>query len=129
MFFWLDLWLGDVPLSVRYQRLFDLSLNMSSTIAKMSDLRWEGGGAVCVWFRQLWVWEEEMLEKCRSVLANVVLQPNVEDQWLWRHDPSGGYTVQGAYNLLTYRGVQDAEATRELIWPKQVPLKATVLAW
>jgi hypothetical protein len=53
-----------------------------------------------------------MLGECRSVLANVVLQcrrPMVVG--LWRHDPSGGYTVRGVYNLLTDREVQDAKAT------------------
>ncbi|MCI67692.1 helicase-like protein, partial [Trifolium medium] len=55
-------------------------------------------------------------------------QPNVADQWVWRHDPGGGYTVQGAYKLLTFRDVQDADATSDLIWHKQVPLKVFVLA-
>jgi hypothetical protein len=53
--FWLDPWLGDVPLSVRYRRLFDLSLYRSSTVAAMSDLGWESGGAAWAWRRALWV--------------------------------------------------------------------------
>jgi hypothetical protein len=57
------------------------------------------------------------------------LQPNVTDQWLWRHDPSNGYIVRSAaYNLLTFREVQDAEAATNLIWHKQIPLKTSMLA-
>ncbi|MCI45848.1 heat-shock protein, partial [Trifolium medium] len=75
-------------------------------------------GAAWLWRRQLWAWEEEMLKECRSLLSKIVLQPNVANQWVWRHDPGGGYTVQGAYNLLTFRDVQDADATSDLIWRK-----------
>ncbi|MCI40079.1 helicase-like protein [Trifolium medium] len=76
----------------------------------------------------MWAWEEEMLGECRNLLSNIVFQPNVVDQWVWRHDPGGGYTVQGTYNLITSREFQDAEATSDLIWHKQVPLKVSVLA-
>jgi hypothetical protein len=51
-----------------------------------------------------------MLGKCRSLLSDIVLQSNVANQLLWRHDPSGSYTIRGAYNLLAFREVQDAEA-------------------
>jgi hypothetical protein len=57
------------------------------------------------------------------------LQPNVDDQWLWRHDPGSGYTVRGAYALLTRTAVPVKEATTTLIWHKQVLVKASVLAW
>jgi hypothetical protein len=68
----------------------------------MSDfLEWEEGGATWSWRRQLWAWEEKRLGDCRSLLSDIVLQHNVADHWLWRHDPDGGYIVRGAYNLLT----------------------------
>ncbi|MCI17738.1 70 kDa peptidyl-prolyl isomerase, partial [Trifolium medium] len=47
----------------------------------------------------------------------------------WRHDIGGGYSVRGAYDLLTTLDVVDADATSDLIWHKQVPLKVSVLAW
>ncbi|MCI18011.1 cysteine-rich receptor-like protein kinase, partial [Trifolium medium] len=86
------------PLSVKYRRLFDLSLHKSSTVAAMQDLGWEVGGAAWSWRRQL-------------------------------PDSGGGYTVRGAYNLLTSTEAQDVEATTDLIWHKQVPLKVSVVAW
>ncbi|GAU37503.1 hypothetical protein TSUD_275550 [Trifolium subterraneum] len=49
--------------------------------------------------------------------------------WVWRPDPSGGYSVRGAYDLLTFRGGQTVVATTDLIWHKQVPLKVSVAAW
>jgi hypothetical protein len=70
-----------------------------------------------------------MLRECRSVLANVLLQPNVIDHWVWRHDPSGGYTVRGDYSMLAFKELHDEEAPIDMIWHKQVPLKVSVLAW
>jgi hypothetical protein len=128
-FFWSDPWLGGVPLCVRYRRLFDLSLNRMSTVAEMSALGWGGGGEAWLWRRQLWAWEEEMVEECRALLVDVVLQDNATDYWVWRPDPSGGYSVRGAYDLLTSRGDQGVAATTDLIWHKQVPLKVSVAAW
>jgi hypothetical protein len=59
---------------------------------------------------------------------DLVLQPNVADQWLWRHDPGGGYTVRGAYTLLTRTEASDEVATTTLIWHKQIPVKVSMLA-
>jgi hypothetical protein len=127
--FWSDPWLGGVSLSVRYQRLFDLFLYRPSTMAEMSALGWEAGGAAWAWRRPLWAWEKELLVECRNLLYDLVLQPNIADQWLWQHDPDGGYTIRGAYTLLTHTAVPDEVATTTLIWHKQVPAKASVLAW
>ncbi|MCI09274.1 hypothetical protein A2U01_0030358, partial [Trifolium medium] len=53
------------PLCARFERLFDLAENKSGTVAEMSSLGWEAGGEAWVWWRQLWVWEEEMLGSVR----------------------------------------------------------------
>jgi hypothetical protein len=68
--FWTDPWLGGVPLSGRYQRVYDLSLNKSCTIAEMRDLWWEEGEAAWAWRIHLWAWEEELLVECRGLLSD-----------------------------------------------------------
>ncbi|MCI52517.1 heat-shock protein, partial [Trifolium medium] len=60
-----------------------------------------------------------MLGECRNLLYDVVLQPNISDRWLWRHDTGGGYSVRGAYNLLTTMDALDMDMTSDLIWHKQ----------
>ncbi|MCI90121.1 hypothetical protein A2U01_0111412, partial [Trifolium medium] len=42
-----------------------------------------------------------MAGECWGLLLDIILQPNISDQWLWRHDVGGGYSVRGAYHLLT----------------------------
>jgi hypothetical protein len=63
------------------------------------------------------------------LLSDFALQPNVPDLWLWRHDPGDGYTVRGAYNLLSQIAFPDESVTTTLLWHKQVPVKLSVLAW
>ncbi|GAU43191.1 hypothetical protein TSUD_300780 [Trifolium subterraneum] len=119
---------GGVPLSMKYRRLFDWSLNKHMTVAEMRGLGWDGGGATWLWRRQLWVWEDELLVECRGLLSNIVLQPHVADKWLWRHDHGGGYTVRGAYMLLTCTDIVAEDVPTDLIWHKQVPINVSVLA-
>ncbi|GAU52005.1 hypothetical protein TSUD_418090 [Trifolium subterraneum] len=127
--FWIDSWLGGVPLRDRYRRLYDLATNKSLSVADMRELGWEEGGMAWQWRRRLWVWEEEMLGECIGLLHTIVLQTNISDSWIWRYDIGGGYSVRGAYSVLTtLDGVIMAGAS-ELIWHKQVPLKVSVLAW
>jgi len=42
--FWFDKWAGEVPLQVRFRRLFDLSENKYLSVAQMFQLMWDEGG-------------------------------------------------------------------------------------
>ncbi|GAU51437.1 hypothetical protein TSUD_413370 [Trifolium subterraneum] len=101
-FFWTDPWVDGIPLWV-------------------DEEAWE-------WRRPLRVWEEEMLGDCLSLLANLSLQAHTSDRWQWQPDPIEGYTVRGAYQLLTSQvsATTDAE---NLVWHPQVPLKVSIFAW
>ena len=43
-FFWTEPWVGGVPLSVRFRRLYNLSVNKSCTVYDMFVYGWEEGG-------------------------------------------------------------------------------------
>jgi len=62
--FWFDIWLGLVPLCVRFRRLFDLYENKSITVANL-------------------------LEECKTLLFDVSLHVDVSNQCLWLTVPSG----------------------------------------
>ena len=127
--FWQDRWLGDVPLCRHFSRLFDLSLNKSSTVAEMFSLGWEDGGAAWGCRRHLWDWEEEMIGECRHLLDNFVLQTDVSDKWQWLLDIAGGYTVRREYQILTTHAHHIGDGIGDLVWHKQVPLKVSILSW
>jgi hypothetical protein len=61
---------------------------------------WEQGGNGWVWRRRLLAWEEESVRECGSLLNNVVLQENIQDQWRWLLNPIHGYSVSGTYRYL-----------------------------
>ncbi|KEH42584.1 transmembrane protein, putative [Medicago truncatula] len=68
--FWYDTWVWEVPLSIKFPRLFDLAMNKESMVEEMWRLGWlEGGGA--------WSWHR---------------RKNITDTWRWLLDPIKGYT-------------------------------------
>ncbi|GAU31515.1 hypothetical protein TSUD_332900 [Trifolium subterraneum] len=87
------------------------------------------GGEAWEWRRHLWAWEEEMLGECQVLLLDITLQAQLSDTWIWRTDPVSGYSVRGAYQLLTTHPSDPHEAALDLIWHKQVPLKVSIFAW
>ncbi|KAK2457253.1 hypothetical protein QL285_004548 [Trifolium repens] len=128
-YFWFDPWLGGVPLCERFGRLFDLAENKSSTVAEMFSLGWEVGGEAWVWRRQLWVWEEEMFRECQALLLPFAVQVHTLHVWRWQPDPDTGYSVRGAYQLLTSQDSLTLGEAEDLVWHKQVPLKVSIFAW
>jgi hypothetical protein len=67
-----------------------------------------------------------MLGEFTRLLYDIVLQTNISDLWVWRHDIDGGYSVRGSYALLTKVDVVTSVVASDLIWHK--PLKVSVLA-
>ena len=108
---------------------YALTTNKGVTVRDMFLLGLEYGGGVWQWRRRLWTWEEELVEECRELLLTVSLQDNSCDRWLWMPDPSGGYTVRGAYDMLTSQDFPFVHQTSEFSWHKQVPLKVSIFAW
>lgn len=118
-----------MPFCVRFRRLFDLAVNKYCTVSQMFSLGWEVEGATCGWRRQLWVWEDDMLQECVALLLSVSMQSNVSYSWRWQLGPIGGYSVRGVYHLLTSQDSIQNETATDLIWHKQVPLKVSIFAW
>ncbi|GAU17835.1 hypothetical protein TSUD_329610 [Trifolium subterraneum] len=84
-----------------------------------------GGGEAWLWRRPLRAWEEEMLGECQTLLLDISLQAHSTDSWLWRPDSVDGYTVRGAYKLLTDQDMPPLDAAANLIWHTQGPGSAT----
>ncbi|CAJ2632912.1 unnamed protein product [Trifolium pratense] len=127
--FWTDPWLDEIPSCERFGRLYVLSETKSFTVAEMFTLGWGLDGAAWVWRRQMRAWEEEMLGECQTLLSNISLQVQIIDRWQWQPDPDTGYTVQGAYELLTTLDSVTMDDAEHLIWHSQVPLKVSIFAW
>lgn len=75
------------------------------------------------------MWEKALVDECRNMLLNVVLQIVVEDSWRWSPDTVVLYTVSGAYSVLTSGPHTAALVPATLLWRKDVPLKVSVFTW
>ncbi|MCI68498.1 heat-shock protein, partial [Trifolium medium] len=54
---------------------------------------------------------------------NLSLQDHFPDRWQWQPDLVKGYTVRGAYQLLTAQVAFTLDDAAGLIWHSQDPLK------
>jgi len=127
--FWFHCWCGGAPLIEQFSRLFDLVVDKYINVANMLSLRLSRGGEGWSWRRRLWAWEENVLEECRALLLDVSLFPNTTNSWVWLPDPIGGYSVRGAYEVITTTGDSNMDSALDLVWHHQVPLKVMIFAW
>jgi len=127
--FWYDNWIGEIPLRLKFQRLFDLSVSKESTVEKMARLGWEEDGLAWVWRRRLLAWEEESLRECSALLNNITLQENVLDTWRWQLDPIRGYSVKESYRYITDTDETLDRTLVDDVWLKQIPSKVSLLVW
>jgi len=92
----------------------------------MSQLGWGEGGEAWRWRRRLFAWEEELVGEFILLLADVTLQVNNEDKWLWTLESSHSFTVRSLYHYLTFQPQVELPADVSSIWLKDVPLKVVV---
>ncbi|MCI34113.1 kinesin-like protein, partial [Trifolium medium] len=112
-YFWTDTWLDGSPLCVRFRRLFDLAVNQSSTVAEMFSLGWGDGVA----------------ESVEGVGGGDVGGVSGFTSPIFFCRPARGYSVRGAYQILTTQQLDPVDGVEDLIWHKQVPLKVSIFAW
>jgi hypothetical protein len=70
-----------------------------------------------------------MLGECQTLLLPFTMQAQSPDVWRWQPDPDAGYSVRGAYQLLTSQYPFTPGEAEDLVWHKQVPLKISIFAW
>ncbi|GAU37999.1 hypothetical protein TSUD_205390 [Trifolium subterraneum] len=56
-----------------------------------------------------------MLRECQSLLSNLSLQVQFPYRWQWRPDPVAGYSVRGAYQLLTSQDTDTMDVVDNLV--------------
>jgi hypothetical protein len=117
------------PLKTLFSRLFYLCLDKDRSLANMYRLGSGFHGNGWRWRRRLFALEEELWGECCGVLANVLLQVDPPDEWEWLPDINAGYSVSGAYQILTHQNSTGSYSHCELVWYKLVPLKVSTFVW
>jgi hypothetical protein len=59
-----------------------------------------------------------MLRECQTLLLPFVVQVQSLDVWRWQPDPDTGYSVRGAYQLLTSQDSLTLGDAEDLVWHK-----------
>lgn len=127
--FWHDVWASDVPLSVKYCRLYSISNGKHWTIQQQGT--WEEGVWTWKfpWRRRFFTWEQELFNKLMEDLQQVHISHGNKDRWAWKHTTNGEYSVSSAYNALTSDLATTNIISFKTLWKANVPLKVAGFAW
>jgi len=120
---------GEMPLNLKFSRLFDLAVFKECLVEEMSTLGWTEGGGAWVWRCRLLAWEEESVRECSFLLHNIVLQDTVSDNWRWLLDPLHGYSVWEAYWFITHSSDMLDRSFLNDVWHRHIPSKVSLLVW
>ncbi|KAK2405812.1 hypothetical protein QL285_041620 [Trifolium repens] len=131
--FWKDVWIGDVPLCIRFPRLYSISLQKDEYVGVLSEVVGERRNWRWSWRRNLFQWEVERLEQLETFLQNVRLSNDIDD-WRWSINPEEGFSVKSAYDLLVGFGDSPNVGSYEMkifskIWESSAPSKLVVFSW
>jgi hypothetical protein len=132
--FWLDVWVGNIPLCDRFPRLFSISSFKDGMVRVfLEELEsWSRGD--WGWRRRLFVWERSLLENLVALIPRLALS-DVEDAWRWVVEESGVFTVKSAYLLLgnvfpSVSSFNDQELRIfNNIWKSPAPSKVIAFSW
>lgn len=113
--FWLDPWLGEIPLKVEFWELFEICADPDILVAKI----WRNGEWLISFRRTL---DEHLLEewmKLQTKLSEVELTVG-NDEVFWDLESTGKYNPRSLYRFMTFRGVKNLRLDE--IWKCRVPL-------
>ena len=129
--FWEDCWVdNDVPLKLKYPRLYQISSQQQQTIMQMGSF----SGAVWEWQlnwrRPLFDNEIAMADDFIGKIAQQEILPHRPDFWWWKPDPGGKFSSKSAYGLL-WGDIMESnqEVVFKELWKLKIPPKASVFAW
>ncbi|KAK2410379.1 hypothetical protein QL285_045745 [Trifolium repens] len=132
--FWNDKWVGDLPLSVSFPRLFSLANDKEVTIGELVVVDGDRIGWNFSWRRRLFHWEEESVSLLLAQIDHIRIS-NVEDRWRWNLDSEGVFSVHSAFvslskELVPGRNLSPFETSIfKSIWDSPAPSKVIAFSW
>ncbi|XP_076915165.1 uncharacterized protein LOC143574428 [Bidens hawaiensis] len=125
--FWVDTWLGTVPLKCRFPGLFAIIRHKGSKVADCFNRN----GDLLVWD---WSWirtptsnsERIEIQECHSLLRSIRIT-DMEDSWFWSADTNGLFSVRSVRRLLKSQSMVNYLSPYE--WNNWVPIKVNVFGW
>jgi hypothetical protein len=119
--FWEDCWMGNKSLEKEFPNLYNLVQNKNIVVAKVLETI-----PLNVSFRRAIVGKN--LEDWYVIVwkvANVNLTSHL-DQFIWKTNKEGLFTVNSMYKLLMF---DEVIPRKSLIWKLRIPLKIKIFLW
>jgi len=105
--FWLDCWLGDCPLNVMFNNLFQIATKPDIEVFEV----FENGQWQIQFRRQLnGILRDEWIQ-LQTMLSEVTLTEE-RDVVVWALEKSGKYSTNSLYRLMTFGGIRDIQMMR-----------------
>lgn len=122
VYFWTDVWLGNVPLKLVYLRLYNICLDNKAKVADyFSGDDWDiklrrnlGEAEKAEW--------DQLLESLREVNLE-----NEEDEVIWALEKNKPFSTKSLYRFLTNRGA--ISRSMNFVWKTKIPLKVKFFLW
>jgi len=132
--FWIDRWIGEVPLFNLFPRLYSLSNCKEAMVTDVVEFH-EGGRLWNVrWRRQPFMWETDLIGNLMDLLEEVVLNGD-RDMWVWTPDEDGLFSVKSSNAILEkiFLVEEDVGALEKgvfsLLWKSPAPSKVVAFSW
>ncbi|MCH90423.1 putative ribonuclease H protein, partial [Trifolium medium] len=132
--FWFDAWVDGVPLRTRYQSLFQVSDQCLDRVVDMGS-----------WVSGEWEWEFRWKSNLDPIDQNLLTDlikslrqvrfSSTKDDWCWRHEPDGLFSVKSAYLVLEdgvrlHRSLPGTEFVNlARVWDSWAASKVIVFSW
>ncbi|KAJ0558404.1 putative reverse transcriptase zinc-binding domain-containing protein [Helianthus annuus] len=125
--FWLDNWLGDTSLNIRFPSLFSLEKNKLCTVSNRIRTNSSGPLITWDWARPITDGSESAEFQVLLGLLSVVVVSQGVDKQVWNMDDTGLFSVSSIKKILS--STDRTLPSRIFSWNNWIPKKVGMVAW
>ncbi|XP_022020148.1 uncharacterized protein LOC110920232 [Helianthus annuus] len=126
-YFWLDNWLGEIPLHIRFPNIFSLENNKLCKVNEHFSPNSSGPQVTWDWARPILVGiESTELQNLLDVLLAAIVSQGLDKQF-WKLDSSSLFTVSSIKKFLS--SVDRTQPSRVFSWNNWTRKKVGMVAW
>ncbi|XP_071709331.1 uncharacterized protein [Rutidosis leptorrhynchoides] len=127
--FWKDIWLGNVRLADKFNRLFRLDLDGDASVADRVQLTDTGHKLFGQWRREPQGRVAAELLELTNLVAGFNSWSEEDDSWKWNLSSSGKFTTKKLTEIVVEKLLIDGRGLPETIRNNLVPKKIEIFIW